>query len=256
MKLNHKQISTDGQPLVILHGVFGSLDNWATVSKSIADLGYAVYLLDQRNHGRSPHSDEFTYEAMAADLSGFLQDHSLENPVLVGHSMGGKTVMQYAQKYPGTYDKLVVVDIGPRAYPPHHDDLLAGLNALPLAEIESRQQADELFSAHEPNLAVRQFLLKNLHRTEGGSYAFRFNLPVLTGSQASIGAEIPKLRAVTEPTLFMRGVFSGYIKDEDWEGIQEMFPNAELATIPKSGHWVHAEQPRRFVEVLGEFLGR
>ena len=254
MKLNYKKINEDGQPLIILHGVFGSLDNWATVSKSIADLGYVVYLVDQRNHGRSPHSDEFTYEAMAADLAEFIKDHGLKNPVLVGHSMGGKTVMQYAETYPGTYDKLVIVDIGPKAYPPHHDELIAGLNALPLAEIESRQHADELFSAHEPNLGVRQFLLKNLYRTDAGSYGFRFNLPILTAQQTRVGAEIPKLRTVTEPTLFMRGALSGYIKEEDWVGIQEMFPNAELVTVPKSGHWVHAEQPKRFVEVLGEFL--
>ncbi|WP_373513998.1 alpha/beta fold hydrolase [Persicitalea sp.] len=255
MKLNYKKISTDGQPLIILHGVFGSLDNWATISKAIADLGYAVYLVDQRNHGRSPHSDDFTYEAMAADLSEFLQEHGLENPVLVGHSMGGKTVIQYAENYPGTYDKLVIVDIGPKAYPPHHDELLAGLNALPLAEIESRQHANELFSAHEPNLAVRQFLLKNLYRSDDG-YSFRFNLPVLTEQQANVGVEIPKLRTITEPALFMRGALSGYIKEEDWPEIQKMFPNAELVTIPKSGHWVHAEQPKRFVEVLGEFLGK
>lgn len=254
MKLNYKKINEDGQPLIILHGVFGSLDNWATVSKSIADLGYVVYLVDQRNHGRSPHSDEFTYEAMAADLAEFIKDHGLKNPVLVGHSMGGKTVMQYAETYPGTYDKLVIVDIGPKAYPPHHDELIAGLNALPLADLKSRQQADELFSAHEPNLGVRQFLLKNLYRTDAGGYGFRFNLPVLTEQQANVGAEIPKLRTIPEPTLFVRGALSGYVKDEDWPEIQEMFPQAELVTIPKSGHWVHAEQPTRFVEVLGKFL--
>ncbi|GHB54800.1 alpha/beta fold hydrolase [Persicitalea jodogahamensis] len=256
MKLNYKKINEEGQPLVILHGVFGSLDNWATISKSIADLGYVVYLVDQRNHGRSPHSDEFTYEAMAADLAEFIKDHALENPVLVGHSMGGKTVMQYAQQYPGTYDKLVIVDIGPKAYPSHHDELLAGLNALPLAEIESRQHANELFSAHEPNMAVRQFLLKNLYRTDEGNYGFRFNLPILTELQGNVGDEIPKLRTIPEPTLFMRGALSWYIKDEDWKEIQEMFPNAELATIPKSGHWVHAERPNQFVEVLEEFLAK
>jgi len=254
LKLNYKKINEVGQPLVILHGVFGSLDNWATVSKSIADLGYVVYLVDQRNHGRSPHSDEFDYDVMAADLAEFIADHALQNPVLVGHSMGGKTVMQYAQTHPGAYDKLVIVDIGPKPYPPHHNELIAGLNALPLAEIESRQQADELFSAYEPNLGVRQFLLKNLYRNDAGSYGFRFNLPVLTALQANFGAEIPKLRTVAELTLFVRGALSRYIKEEDWPEILEMFPHAELVEIPKAGHWVHAEQPTRFVEALGEFL--
>ena len=254
MKLNYKKIGESGQPIIILHGVFGSLDNWATVSKSIADAGYAVYLVDQRNHGRSPHSEELTYEAMAADLAEFITDHGLENPILVGHSMGGKTVMQYAETYPGTYDKLVIVDIGPKAYPPHHRELIEGLNALSLNDIEDRQQADKLFSAYEPNPGVRQFLLKNLYRTDAGAFDWRFNLPILTELQENVGTEIPKLRTVTEPTLFMRGALSGYVKDADWVAIQEMFPSAELVTIPKSSHWVHAEQPKLFVEALIKFL--
>ena len=254
MKLNYKKIGESGQAIVILHGVFGSLDNWATVSKAIADAGYVVYLVDQRNHGRSPHSDEFTYEAMAADLAEFIEDHKLEKPILVGHSMGGKTVMQYAETYPGTYDKLVIVDIGPKAYPPHHQQLIEGLNALPLSEIEDRQQADTLFSTYEPNVGVRQFLLKNLYRTDAGTFAWRFNLPVLTELQANVGTEIPRLRQITEPTLFIRGALSRYLRDEDWEDILAMFPKAELVTIPKSGHWVHAEQPKAFVEALTNFL--
>jgi len=254
VKLNYKKVGEIGQPMVILHGVFGSLDNWATVSKSIADAGYEVYLVDQRNHGRSPHSDEFTYEAMAADLAEFIEDHALINPVLVGHSMGGKTVMQYAELYPGTYDKLVVVDIGIKAYPPHHESLLKGMNALPLAEIESRQQADELFSAYEPSLGVRQFLLKNLYRTEADAFAWRFNLPVLTSDIDQVGVGIPKLRTVTEPTLFVKGALSPYIAESDWPSIQELFPNSELAIIPKAGHWVQAEQPKAFVEALIRFL--
>ncbi len=254
MKLNFKKVGQGSQPLVILHGFFGSLDNWSTVSKAIADLGYVVYLVDQRNHGRSPHTADFTYEAMSADLAEFIKDHALENPILIGHSMGGKTVMQYAETYPGTYDKLVVVDIGPKVYPPHHDSLITGLNALPLAEITDRQQADDLFSAYESNLGVRQFLLKNLYRSGAGGYDFRFNLPVLTESQAAIGAEIPRLRVVSEPTLFLRGALSGYVEDEDWAGIHEMFPNAELVTIPKASHWVHAEQPKAFVAALAAFL--
>ncbi len=254
MKLNYKKVGEGGQPMIILHGVFGSLDNWATVTKAIADAGYAVYLVDQRNHGRSPHSDEFTYESMAADLAEFIEDHALEIPILVGHSMGGKTVMQYAETYPGTYDKLVIVDIGPKSYPPHHQELIAGLGALPLGEIEDRQHADKLFSVHEPNLGVRQFLLKNLYRTDTGGYDWRFNLPIITELQANVGQEITKQRVVTEPTLFIKGALSGYVKDQDWQAIQEMFPNAELMTIPRSGHWVHAEQPKLFVETLIKFL--
>jgi pimeloyl-ACP methyl ester carboxylesterase len=254
MKLNYKQVSDTGQPMIILHGVFGSLDNWATISKSIADAGYAVYLVDGRNHGRSSHDDEFTYPAMAADLHEFIQDHGLTNPVIVGHSMGGKTVMQYAMEYPGTYDKLAIIDIGPKAYPLHHESILDGLNAIPLAELKNRQQADDVFSAYEPIGAVRQFLLKNLYRTDDEGFDWRFNLPVLTRSIANVGVDIPYLRIVEEPTLFMRGANSGYVKDKDWKNIKELFANAELSTIPRAGHWVHAEQPKMFVEVLVKFL--
>ena len=254
MKLNYKKVGETGQPIIILHGVFGSLDNWATVSKSIADANYSVYLVDQRNHGRSPHSEEFTYEAMAADLAEFMADHGIQNPILIGHSMGGKTVMQYAEQYPGTYDKLVVVDIGPKSYPPHHQELIDGLNALALNDIEDRQQADQLFSAFEPNMGVRQFLLKNLYRTDSGAFDWRFNLPILTELQANVGTEIPKLRTVGEPTLFIQGELSNYVKEEDWEAIQDMFPQAKLVTIPKASHWVHAEQPKLFVEALLTFL--
>ncbi|GAB2802704.1 alpha/beta fold hydrolase [Rhabdobacter roseus] len=253
MQLHYKKIG-EGQPLLILHGVLGSLDNWLTVSKTIADAGYAVYLLDQRNHGRSPHHEQFDFTTLAADLEKFIAEHSLQNPILLGHSMGGKTVMQYAVTHPGTFAKLVVVDIGPKAYPPHHGELLRGLNALALDQIESRQQADELFSTYEPNAGVRQFLLKNLYRTDQGTFAWRFNLPLLSRDMKNVGDAIPASAPVTEPTLFMRGEKSDYILDKDWEAIQEQFPNARLETIAGAGHWVQAEQPKAFVAALLTFL--
>ncbi|TDB61187.1 alpha/beta fold hydrolase [Arundinibacter roseus] len=254
MKLNYKHFPGNGPSVLIIHGVFGSLDNLATASKGIADAGFDVYTLDQRNHGRSPHDDRFDYESMAADLYEFIQDHQLQKPALVGHSMGGKTVMQYAMEYPGTFSKIVVVDIGVKWYPPHHESILNGLNALPVHEIESRQQADELFSAYEPIPAVRLFLLKNLYRTETDGFAWRLNLPVITAQIENVGAAIEPRRTVEEPALFVKGATSGYIKDQDWDEIQQSFPAAQLVTIPKAGHWVHAEQPKAFVQEVLAFL--
>jgi esterase len=254
MQLNFKQIGETGKPLIILHGVFGFLDNWLTISKAIADYGFKVYLVDQRHHGRSPQEGPLNFPTLAADLKEFLEQQQISNPILVGHSMGGKTVMEYAVTYPGTFEKLVVVDIGPKAYPIHHFKILKGLNAIPVDTIENRNQADEILSEYEPLLPVRQFLLKNLYRKDEGGFAWRFNLPLLSTDMANVGAEIKSNQKVETPALFMRGEKSTYILDEDLEGILDLFPNARLETITGAGHWVQAEQPKAFVATLLEFL--
>jgi len=254
MNLNFKKIGETGPAIVILHGVFGFLDNWLTVGKTISELGFQVYLVDQRNHGRSPHEGSLNYETFASDLKEFLVQQDLTSPVLLGHSMGGKTVMEYAVTYPGTYEKLVIADIGPKAYPIHHGKILQGLNAINLEEIENRQQADDALAAYEPIPAVRQFLLKNLYRKEEGGFGWRFNLPLLTSEMANVGREIVSETTVNVPTLFIRGDRSDYILDQDWEGILKIFPDARLETIENSGHWIQAEQPKAFVKSLMDFL--
>jgi esterase len=254
MFLNYKKIGDSGKPLVVLHGVFGLLDNWLSISKSISDQGYQLYLVDQRNHGRSPHEEPMDYPTFAADLKDFISQQKLENPILIGHSMGGKSVMQYAVSNPETFEKLVVVDIAPRPYPVHHTQLLEGLNEIPLDKITNRNEADEILQEYEPSLAVRQFVLKNLYRKEEGGFGWRFNLPVLTSSMKNIGAAIAYSVPVQSPTLFMRGEKSNYIKDEDWEEILQIFPNAQLKTIAGAGHWIQAEQPQAFLNCLLEFL--
>ena len=254
MQLNYKKIGETGKPLVILHGVFGFLDNWLTIGKIISEQGFVVYLVDQRHHGRSPHEGSLDFPTLAADLKEFLSQQNLENPILLGHSMGGKTVMEYAVNNPDTFEKLVVVDIAPKQYPIHHTKLLKGLNALPVEEIETRQQADDFLSTYEPILAVRQFLLKNLYRKEEGGFDWRFNLPVLTSDMGKVGAEITASNPVETSTLFIRGSKSDYILDEDWDTILKIFPNAQLDTIENAGHWVQAEQPKVFVEHLLNYL--
>lgn len=254
MQLNFKQIGESGPPVIILHGVFGFLDNWLSIGKTISEHGFRMYLVDQRNHGRSPHQAPLNFPTMAADLKEFLEQQNIEKPVLIGHSMGGKTVMEYAVTYPGTYEALVVVDIGPKAYPIHHTRILQGLNAIPIDQIENRNQADEVLSEYEPLLGVRQFLLKNLYRKEEGGFGWRFNLPLLTSDMANVGAEIRSDTRIETPTLFMRGEQSTYIKDEDLDGILDLFPNAKLETISGAGHWVQADQPKAFVNTLLGFL--
>lgn len=254
MFLNYKKIGETGKPLIVLHGVFGLLDNWLTISKTISEQGYMLYLVDQRNHGRSPHEEPMDYPSFSSDLKEFLDQQNIENPHLLGHSMGGKTIMQYAADYPGTYDKLVIVDIGPKAYPIHHTKILKGLNAIPIDEIASRNEADAVLAEYEPIVSVRQFLLKNLYRKDEGGFGWRFNLPVLTSSMSKIGVATSYDAPVNNPTLFIRGEKSDYIKDEDWEDILKIFPNAELKTIANAGHWVQAEQPQAFVECLMAFL--
>lgn len=255
MKLYFRQAGETGPALVILHGIFGSSDNWLTISKTLASQGYRVFALDQRNHGQSPRGDEQDYHSMATDLREFLEDQQLDQPILIGHSMGGKAVMQYAMLYPNTYDKLVIVDIAPKFYPVHHADLIRGLNAIDLLNLKSRSEADTLLSQYEPSLTVRQFLLKNLYRNEQGQFAWRLNLPVIERELHGIGEELTNPRIVTEPTLFMRGSESPYILDEDISTIKRIFPNAQIETIQGAGHWVQAEQPAEFVQTLTKFIG-
>ncbi|MCF0060822.1 alpha/beta fold hydrolase [Dyadobacter chenwenxiniae] len=254
MQLNYKQIGDSGRPLIILHGVFGFLDNWLTIGKTISEHGFKVFLVDQRHHGRSPQKGSLDFPTLAADLKEFLDEHKITDPILIGHSMGGKTVMQYAVTYPESIKELVIVDIGPKAYPIHHKKILEGLNAIPIDEIETRHQADEVLSEYEPLLAVRQFLLKNLYRKDEGGFGWRFNLPVLTSDMSKVGSEIVAKQKIEAPTLFIKGENSKYIVDEDWEGILQIFPNARLETISDAGHWVQAEQPKAFVAALLKFL--
>ncbi len=251
--------TADAQPLVILHGIFGSSDNWLTHSKFFSEQGYHVFALDQRNHGQSPHSSVFGYDALATDLHEFLQEKALKSPVLMGHSMGGKTVMQYAMNYPNTgaaadVAKLIVVDIAPKIYPIHHAEILRGLTEIDLSQLRTRNEADAALAVYEPIPSVRQFLLKNLYRPDGVNFAWRLNVPVISRELAQIGLNIRHTHPVTVPTLFVRGANSTYITDADYAPIRTMFPNAQIETVAGAGHWVQAEQPVAFGESVLQFL--
>ncbi len=251
MKLHYRTIG-EGEPLFILHGLFGSADNWQTLGKRFAEK-HKVYFVDQRNHGHSPHSSEFSYELMSADFYELVTDLGYTKINILGHSMGGKTAIQFAKDHGELIDKLIVVDISHKGYPLHHDQILEGLNALDLKKIKSRGAADEALSSYISEISVRQFLLKNLYWIEQGKLAWRINLPVLTAKISTIVSAIDVDRIQT-PTLFIRGGRSNYILESDFENIRSTFPNSQIVSIEESGHWVHAEAPEEFCTAVMDFL--
>src|SRR5688572_5643498 len=240
MKLFSRELG-QGEPMMILHGLFGSSDNWLTQAKIFGE-HYKVYSIDLRNHGQSPHSDAFDYPSMVADLKEFIGEHSLESPVIIGHSMGGKAAMNFALAHPDQLSKLIVVDISPRTYNLEHNTIVEGLKAIPVESLSSRNQADEILSQHVPEPDVRQFLLKNLQRKSSGGFSWKINLPVIDQKLVNIGVDLQYPGQFKKPTLFIRGSKSRYIPDEDWKRIVEIFPHAELETL-ETGHWVQAEKP-------------
>jgi esterase len=242
-----------GPPLVILHGVFGSGENWATVSKIFAD-HFTVWLPDQRNHGRSPHDPVHTYAAMADDLKKFAVDHVSGPFFLIGHSMGGKVAMHAARLYPELLRKIVVVDIAPRSYEPHHQSVISGLQAVPLDTVGSRTEAASYMAPFIQEEDVRQFLLKNLYRNQEGRFSWRINLPVLARAVSEIGGELPPGPPIDVPALFVKGGKSRYINDADMSAIPLRFPRSEFAVVEDAGHWVQAEKPAEFARLVLSFL--
>lgn len=251
MKLFFREYG-DGQPLVVLHGLFGSSDNWLTQAKLFAP-DYKVYTVDLRNHGQSPHDDAFDYKAMVNDLETFFDDHQINNATLIGHSMGGKAAMNFAIAHPEKIEKLIVVDIAPREYNLEHYAIADGLAAIPVAEISSRNEADEKLAEHISEPDVRQFLLKNLQRESEGGFSWKPNLPVIREKLSNVGVDLLYTGTFEKPTLFIRGARSKYILDEDWKRITEIFPAAKLETM-ETGHWVQAEKPKEFVALVTEWL--
>jgi pimeloyl-ACP methyl ester carboxylesterase len=252
MQLNFKK-SGAGPPLVILHGLFGSLDNWFSIAKELVD-HYTLYLVDQRNHGDSPHSTDWNYGFMVEDLRELLDAEGLDSVYLMGHSMGGKTVMNFAVTYPERVRKLIVGDIAPRHYPIHHQRILEGLNALNLQTLQSRKEADELLAAYIPEAGIRQFLLKSLGRGAEG-FVWKINLPVITANIENVGEALEEDSTYEGPCLFLGGANSNYILPSDLPDIYAHFPNYEWVSIPDAGHWLHAEQPEAVVKAIRRFLG-
>ena len=247
------KIEGSGQPLLILHGFLGMSDNWKTLGTQFA-ADFQVHLLDLRNHGRSLHSEEFSYEIMAQDVYDYCQAHTLEHINIIGHSMGGKVAMLLAATHPELVRKLVVADIGPKFYPEHHQDILAGLNAVDFSKKPSRNEVEAIMASYVPDFGTRQFLMKNLFWQDPGQLAFRFNLAVFNNKMDEIGIALPEYLISKVPTLFIRGGNSKYILESDFENIKQQFPDSSIETIPNVGHWLHAENPTAFYQKVTSFL--
>ncbi len=253
MELNFKSFGS-GPALIILHGLFGSLDNWQGLAKLYAE-EYSVFIVDQRNHGKSPHTNSpFTYDQLAEDLREFMEQQGMYTANLIGHSMGGKTVMQFAIEHEYMVEKLIVADMGIAANGFRHTEIIDALVAFPFQEISERKLADAWLAERIPDFGVRQFLLKNLDRRADKGFEWKFNLAVLHRDYSNILAEIASPQSVDVPTLFIRGGKSDYVLDEDFPAIRKIFPNATFDTIPGAGHWLHAEQPEAFFEKTMAFL--
>lgn len=254
MKLAYREFG-QGQPLIIMHGLFGQSDNWNTLAKQFAEKGLRVFTLDVRNHGLSPHSDVWNYEVMADDLKEFIDEHQLKDPIILGHSMGGKVTMFFELKYKGTAAKIIVADISPRAYEPHHDDVLKALNAVDFTKIKTRKEAEAVLSDYLSDFGTKQFLLKNIYwrDTENNSMDWRFNLKTITENYNNIGVALPQGSSEVQ-TLVVRGERSNYITENDLKDFEKHFPNFKLETVLGSGHWIHAEKPKEFFEVVMLFI--
>ena len=254
MNLHFKEMG-QGAPLLILHGLFGSGDNWLTIAKQLAEK-YHVFIIDQRNHGQSPHSDDWNYTLMAQDIEEFCQQHQLENIYIAGHSMGGKTVMKMAEMFPQRINRLMVIDISPRFYPVHHQTILAALNSIDFDEVKTRKQAEEKLQESIADFGTRQFLLKNIYWISDSKLAWRFNLPVITQNIEIVGEATPASDSTVcnIPSSFVRGQKSDYIKSTDEELILQQYPNSAITTIANAGHWVHAENPKALLETMLNFF--
>lgn len=250
----HSRIIGSGTPLIILHGFLGMSDNWKTLGAKYAENGYETHLIDQRNHGKSFHSQNFNYDLLSDDLKRYIEHHTLGKICIIGHSMGGKTAMQFACDHTELTEKLIVADISPKYYPPHHHDIINGLRALDFEKIKSRGDADAELSKFLSDFGTRQFLLKNLFWAEKGKLALRFNLPVLSTKMEEIGENISATAQFGGPTLFLKGDASEYVAETDLPEIKRHFPLAKIDTIENAGHWVHAANPTQFFEKSLAFM--
>jgi pimeloyl-ACP methyl ester carboxylesterase len=244
----------EGKPVVILHGLFGFSDNWKSQAKVLANY-FKVIVVDLRNHGRSEWADLHSYEAMANDVIETMDVLNLSQFNVIGHSMGGKVAMHLAQAYPDRLLKTIVVDMGVKSYPMHHQDLIEAIKSVPIETITARSQVNTFLTNKIPEEGVRQFLLKNLYWIERGKLAWRMNIDVLEANMNLILDALPEIEVLC-PTLFIKGAESNYILEADYEAIESIFLDSEIHTINEAGHWVHADSFEEFLESVLAFLLR
>lgn len=245
MDILHSKILGSGQPLLILHGFLGMSDNWKTLGNKYAE-NFEVHLIDQRNHGRSFHSNEFSYDLLVEDLKSYINHHSLDNCILLGHSMGGKTAMQFALTYPELISKLIIADIAPKVYPAHHQYILKALSEVDFSIHKSRKEIEGVLSTFIKEKGVVQFLMKNVYRKDKQKLAYRFNLEILQKKYNEVVTTFTTTKTFSKPSLFLKGSNSNYITPEDNMLVNKNFTNAQISSISNAGHWLHAENPQEF----------
>lgn len=250
----HSVVLGEGQPFLILHGFLGMGDNWKSLGNKFSEAGYQVHLIDLRNHGKSPHTEEMDYDVMAKDIRDYCIKKNLKDIILLGHSMGGKVAMKTAGEFPDLIEKLIVVDIAPKYYEPHHQQILDGLTALDQEEFSSRGEAEAFLGNFVEDEGTKLFLLKNLYWKSKGELALRLNLEVLNENYDKVSLALSPGLRFKKPTLFIKGGRSGYIKEEDTDVIKLHFPDATIQEIPGAGHWVHAEKMEEFHKAVMDFL--
>lgn len=250
-KLNYKTYG-QGYPIIILHGLFGSLDNWQTIAKRLAE-NYMVYTIDQRDHGRSPKTDDFSYALLSEDLYHFMEEHWIHEAHIIGHSMGGKTLMTFALEYPEKLKKGIVVDIGPQKYIGGHSEIMKAMSEVDLEITTTRTEINNVLKNRIGSPGVIQFLAKNFARRKKGGFELKINLPLLMNKYDNINIEIEGDISDSQ-LLFVKGELSNYLHHDDITEIQTLFPNSKMVSIPNAGHWVHAEQPLAFFDEIESFL--
>jgi esterase len=252
VQLHFKQLG-QGEPLVLLHGLFGSSDNWFGVAPKLAEK-FHLFILDLRNHGQSPHDQTMDYPLMAADVAEFFATQNLKQASVIGHSMGGKVAMQFAIDFPEHVKKLVVVDMAPRAYQRTHTPIFEALLSLDLQQYQTRGEIEAVLEPQIPSLNLRRFLLKNLGRDHAGKFFWKMNLRDVSENYPRLGEVLGGAKTFGGPTLFIRGGKSNYIAGADEPDIFQRFPQATIQTIATANHWVHADAPEEFVRMVLDFL--
>lgn len=263
------RIKGEGTPLFIFHGLYGSSDNWMQIAKLIPET-YQVISVDLRNHGASPHSSEHTYEDMVSDIAWLFHELQIEKAHVLGHSMGGKVAMAFAADYPEKIKSLTVADISPRNYLRNpasaiqynfHKKILDTLNAIDIEHFATRKEVDAVLQEKIPEVMIRQFILKNLTRVNK-KFQWKINVPALRANLDHIISGVDfedyedRIPITHYPVLFIKGELSGYIQEEDMLAIQTMYPEAKVETLPETTHFLHAEKPEEFTQLITSFLDK
>lgn len=250
MILHSKILGDSNKHILILHGFLGSGDNWISIARKLNPLGYTIHLIDQRNHGRSFHSEKFDYNLMCKDLLNYIKHHNIDNSILIGHSMGGKTAMNFSLIHPKLVSKLIVLDTSPRGYPVLHQNIIDSLKEIDLSVFVTRKEIDIELRKSVNQQGLRNFLLKNIYRMNDGKLNFRFNLQSLSQNIGKIGQKIESETQFTREVIFIKGETSDYINESDKVMINNLFPNAKFYKIPNAGHWLHVDNPIDFISIL------